>query len=117
MRRVGPRVNLAMYGQAFVHLVRHPSILALPLLAAILDMFTSYWQSLFTDPLGGYGGGLFQFVIQILYLFAFGGAVALAVCPLSSVTVQVTVVVPVGAPAEENVAELPVPLTEPAEAE
>ena len=45
------------------------------------------------------------------------GAVALAVCPLSSVTVQVTVAVPVGAPAEEKVAELPVPLTEPAEAE
>jgi hypothetical protein len=74
MRRGGPRVNLAIYGQAFVHLVRHPSILALPLLAAIIDMFTSYWQTLFTDPLGGYGGGLFQFVIQILYLFAFGGA-------------------------------------------
>ena len=45
--------------------MRHPSILALPLLAAIIDMFTSYWQTLFTDPLGGSGGGLFQFVIQI----------------------------------------------------
>ncbi len=75
MRRGGPNVNLAIYGQAFVHLVRHPSIIALPLLAAIIDMFVSYWQTLFTDPLGGAGAGLFQFVIQIVYLFAFGGAV------------------------------------------
>ncbi len=75
MQRGGPNVNLAIYGQAFVHLVRHPSIIALPLLAAIIDMFVSYWQTLFTDPLGGAGAGLFQFVIQIVYLFAFGGAV------------------------------------------
>ena len=75
MRRGGPNVNLAIYGQAFVHLVRHPSVIALPLLAAIIDMFISYWSTLFTDPLGGMGGGIFQFVIQIVYLFAFGGAV------------------------------------------
>jgi hypothetical protein len=75
MKRGGPNVNLAIYGQAFVHLVRHPSIIALPLLAAIIDMFVSYWSTLFTDPLGGMGAGLFQFVIQIVYLFAFGGAV------------------------------------------
>lgn len=75
MRRGGPNVNLAIYGQAFGHLVRHPSIIALPLLAAIIDMFVSYWQTLFTDPLGGAGAGLFQFVVQIVYLFAFGGAV------------------------------------------
>lgn len=75
MRRGGPSVNLAIYGQAFVHLVRNPSILALPLLAAIIDMFVTYWSSLFTDPLGGGGTGLFAFIVQIVYLFAFGGAV------------------------------------------
>ena len=75
MRRSGPSVNLAIYGQAFVYLVRNPSILALPLLAAIIDMFVTYWSSLFTDPLGGGGGSLFGFVVQIIYLFAFGGAV------------------------------------------
>jgi len=75
MRRGGPSVNLAIYGQAFVYLVRNPSILALPLLAAIIDMFVTYWSSLFTDPLGGGGGSLFGFVVQIIYLFAFGGAV------------------------------------------
>lgn len=75
MRRSGPSVNLAIYGQALVHLVRHPSILALPLAAAVIDMFVSYWSGLFTDPLGGMGAGLFAFVVQIVYLFAFGGAV------------------------------------------
>lgn len=75
MRRGGPNVNLAIYGQALLHLFRHPSILALPLLAAIIDMFVSYWSNLFTDPLGGAGAGLFQFAIQIVYLFAFGSAV------------------------------------------
>jgi hypothetical protein len=75
MRARGPRVNLAIYGQAVVHLVRHPSILALPLVAALIDMFIQYWSTLFTDPLGGIGTGLFQFAVQIVYLFAFAGAV------------------------------------------
>ena len=75
MRRGGPNVNLAIYGQAFVHLARHPSVIALPLLASIIDMFVQYWSTLFTDPLGGAGAGIFALVIQIVYLFAFGGAV------------------------------------------
>lgn len=75
MRRGGPNINLAIYGQAFVHLVRHPSVLLLPLAAAVLDVFLWYWNALFTDPLGGLGAGLFQIVAQIIYLFAFGGAV------------------------------------------
>jgi hypothetical protein len=74
-RRGGPNVNVAIYGQAFVHLVRHPSIVILPLAAAAIDVFIQYWSTLFTDPLGGLGAGLFQFAVQIVYLFAFGGAV------------------------------------------
>jgi hypothetical protein len=42
---------------------------------------------------------------------------AVAVCPLSSLTVQVMPTAPVGAPVEEYVALEPVPLTEPAVAE
>ena len=42
--------------------------------------------------------------------------VAFALCALSSVTVHVMVAVPVGAPADEYVAEVPLPLTVPAEA-
>ncbi|HTX04118.1 MAG TPA: hypothetical protein VMD07_10625 [Candidatus Acidoferrales bacterium] len=74
-RRGRPSVDLAIYGKAFVYLARNPSIFALPLLAAIIDMFVSYWQTLFTDPLGGLGTGLFVFIVQLVYLFAFGGAV------------------------------------------
>jgi len=74
-RRGRPSVDLAIYGKAFVYLARNPSIFALPLLAAIIDMFVSYWQTLFTDPLGGLGTGLFAFIVQLVYLFAFGGAV------------------------------------------
>ncbi len=75
MKRGGPNVNLAIYGQAFVHLVRHPSIVLLPLAAAAIGLFVWYWSTLFTDPLGGFGAGLFQMAVQIVYLFAFGGAV------------------------------------------
>jgi hypothetical protein len=42
---------------------------------------------------------------------------AVAVWPLSSETLHVIPTAPVGAPAEENVAVVPVPLTEPADAE
>jgi len=75
MRRGGPNVNVAIFGRAFVHLVRHPSILAWPLLAAVIDMLLTRWGGIFTDPLGGIGGGLFSFVVQIVYMFAFGVAV------------------------------------------
>ena len=40
-----------------------------------------------------------------------------AVCPLSSVTLQVMLVAPVGAPVEVKVAVVPVPLMVPADAE
>jgi hypothetical protein len=69
------RIDIAIYGRALVHLVRHPSILAMPLLAAVIDMLVSYWSGAFTDPLGGLGNGIFQMIVQIVYLFAFGVAV------------------------------------------
>ncbi|HTC30932.1 MAG TPA: hypothetical protein VK702_09375 [Candidatus Acidoferrum sp.] len=74
-RRGGPSVNMAIYGQAFMYLARNPSIFALPLLAAVIDMFVAYWQTAVTDPVGGLGTSLFGFVVQLVYLFAFGGAV------------------------------------------
>lgn len=75
MRRGRPRVNVAIYGQALVHLVRHPSVMVIPLLAAVADALVSYWGKLFTDPLGGGGTGIISMVLQILYLFAFGAAI------------------------------------------
>ena len=75
MRRRSPRIDVAAFARAVPSLVRHPSILALPLLAAVIDMVVSYGSGAFTDPLGGFGSGIFGMIVQIVYLFAFGVAV------------------------------------------
>ncbi|MDP9025806.1 MAG: hypothetical protein M3N13_10585 [Candidatus Eremiobacteraeota bacterium] len=74
MRR-GSAIDFAEYGRALPALVKHPSILAMPLLAAVIDMVVSYTSGAFTDPLGGFGSGIFAMIVQIVYLFAFGVAV------------------------------------------
>jgi hypothetical protein len=74
MRR-NARIDVSSYGRGLVELFRHPSILAMPLLAAVVDMLFSYWGGAVTDPLGGAGSGLIAMVVQIVYLFAFGVAV------------------------------------------
>jgi hypothetical protein len=61
-----------MYAQAFPLLLRHPSVFAMPLLAAVVDLLLSQVSYLFTDPLGGSGAGLFQMLVQLVYLWAFG---------------------------------------------
>ncbi len=68
-------VDLSIYGRAVGYLVRNPSIMAMPLLAALVDMLLSYVGSIGTDPLGGLGDGIFQMISQIIYLFAFGVAI------------------------------------------
>lgn len=68
-------VDLSIYGRALPYLVRNPSILAMPLLAAVIDMLISYSTSVATDALGGLGGGIFAMISQIVYLFAFGVAI------------------------------------------
>jgi hypothetical protein len=72
MRKGGQRVDISIYGRALLYLVRNPSILAMPLLAAVIDMAVSYGQGFVTDPVGGLGSGIFQLIVQIVYLFAFG---------------------------------------------
>jgi hypothetical protein len=78
MRRGQPNINVAIYGKALVHLVRHPSILLVPLLAAVVDALVTYWQNIFTDPLGGMGTSIIQWLLQIIYMFAFGAAIVQA---------------------------------------
>ena len=68
-------VDFSIYGRALPYLLRNPSILAMPLLAAVLDMLLSYTGAVTTDPLGGLGSGIFGMIIQIVYLFAFGIAI------------------------------------------
>lgn len=73
--RSGQRLDLMMYLQALPLLLRHPSILAMPLLAGVLDVLVSSVSPLMTDPLGGLGQSLFQFLVQLIYGFAFGIAI------------------------------------------
>lgn len=72
-RRQG--VDLSIYWRALPYLLSHPSILAMPLLAAVVDMLFSYLGGVATDPLGGLGSGIFGMITQIIYLFAFGVAI------------------------------------------
>jgi hypothetical protein len=64
-----------MYFRAIPALVKHPSILAVPLLAGVVDVLLSAIAPTFTGPLGGGGGGLFTLLIQLVYLWAFGVAI------------------------------------------
>jgi hypothetical protein len=61
-----------MYFRAIPLLVRHPSIFAMPLLAAVVDLLVTQVSYRFTDPLGGGGSGLFGLLVQLVYLWAFG---------------------------------------------
>ncbi len=68
-------VDLSIYGRALPYLFRNPSILAMPLLAAVIDMLFSYTGQVTTDALGGLGNGIVGMIVQIVYLFAFGVAI------------------------------------------
>jgi hypothetical protein len=73
-----PTINLAIYGTGLAYLVRNPTIIVIPLVIAVADALVSYWSGLVTDPMGGLGGGLIGFALQILYLFAFAAAIVQA---------------------------------------
>jgi hypothetical protein len=71
MRRRAP-IDFGMYLRAFPQLVRHPSVFVMPLLAAVVELLLTQLSYLFTDSVGGAGAGLFQMLIQLVYLWAFG---------------------------------------------
>ena len=66
------RIDLTMYLQAIPLLMRHPSIFVMPLLAAVVELLLTQVSYAFTDSLGGGGSGIFQMLIQLVYLWAFG---------------------------------------------
>jgi hypothetical protein len=70
--------DIAMYARAVPLLVRHPSILAVPLLAAVVDVLVGQLSFRLTDAVGGAGAGIFTLLIQLLYLWAFGVAIVQA---------------------------------------
>lgn len=67
-----------MYLRAVPLLFTHLSILALPLLAAVFDVLIQQVAQYFTDAVGGAGAGLFQMLVQLVYLWAFGVAIVQA---------------------------------------
>lgn len=65
-----------MYLQAIPALVKHPSILAVPLLAAVIAILVNGALAPFlTNAVGGAGAGLFGLIVQLVYLWAFGIAI------------------------------------------
>jgi uncharacterized membrane protein len=75
-KRQVPAVDLAMYVQAIPLLVKHPSILAVPLLAAVMAiLINAAVAPMLTNAVGGAGAGLFGILVQLIYLWAFGIAI------------------------------------------
>ena len=68
-------LDLGMYVRAVPLLFRHLSILAVPLLAAVVDVLIDQITPFFTDAAGGVGAGLFLLLVQLVYLWAFGVAI------------------------------------------
>jgi hypothetical protein len=73
--KAGLRVDFLMYLRAVPMLFRNPSILAMPVLAGVIDWGLNTISPLLTNAIGGAGAGLFQSIAQIVYLWAFGIAV------------------------------------------
>jgi hypothetical protein len=73
--RKAPSIDIEAYLRAIPLLVRHLSILIAPLLAAVLALLLNLLAQTMTDPLGGFGAGIYSYVAQIAYLTAFGVAV------------------------------------------
>jgi len=73
--RGGARVDVLMYFRALPMLFAHPTILAMPVLAAVVDWGLSELSPLLTNAVGGAGAGLFAAIGQVVYLYAFGVAV------------------------------------------
>lgn len=71
-------LDLGMYVRAVPLLLRHPSILAVPLLAAVVDVLADQVTPLLTNALGGAGSGIFVMLVQLVYLWAFGVAIVQA---------------------------------------
>ena len=74
MNRAG-RLDLEAYGRAVPLFATHPSILAVPLLAAVFDVLMDRLTPMLTDAIGGAGSGLLVMLVQLVYLWAFGVAI------------------------------------------
>ena len=71
-------LDIGMYARSVPLLLRHPSIFAVPLLAAVVDVLVDRITPLLTDAVGGAGAGIFSMIVQLVYLWAFGVAIVQA---------------------------------------
>ncbi|MDQ6932217.1 MAG: hypothetical protein M3160_03465 [Candidatus Eremiobacteraeota bacterium] len=78
MRRGGRRIDLGLYLRAFPLLVKNPIVIVPPLVAALLGVLISSFTGPFTDPLGGFGAGLLQFLAFLVDMFLFGVSLIIA---------------------------------------
>jgi len=72
------RIDFGSYFRAVALLVTHPSVVAFPLLAAVVAVLVDQVSPFLTDPLGGLGAGLLGLIVQIVFLWAFGMAIVQA---------------------------------------
>ncbi len=78
MRRVGRRTDLSLYFRAFPLLLKNPIVIVPPVVAALLGVLISSFTGPFTDPLGGFGAGLLQFLAFLVDMFLFGVSLIIA---------------------------------------
>jgi hypothetical protein len=71
-RKPTPRIDVSSYFAAIPNIFKRPSILAMPLLAAVIEIIIDQITPFFTDAVGGLGAGLFSLLVQLVYLWAFG---------------------------------------------
>ena len=76
MRQMRERIDLAVYVRAFGVLARNPTVIVLPLLAAVIGVLVGQITSASGGGLmGGFTAGITQFILQLLQLFALGVAI------------------------------------------
>ncbi len=68
-------LDLGAYVQALAMMVRRPSIFAMPLLAAVVELVLTQIANAMTDPMGNAGASFFPMISQLAYLWAFGFAI------------------------------------------
>lgn len=78
MRRGGRGVDLSLYLRAFPLLIKHPIVIVPPFVAALLGVLISSFTGPFTDPLGGFGAGILQFLAFLVDMFLFGVSLIIA---------------------------------------
>ncbi len=71
-------VDFRLYLRALPLLVKNPIVMVPPLVGALLSVLVSSFGGSFTDPLGGFGTGILQFISILVEMFLFGVSLIIA---------------------------------------